>query len=322
MKSFFFLLLVFFQGSLFAQSTVVYPAPVKYLQLTIEQQPVRMAYMDISPLQPNGNTVLLLHGKNFNGYYWKDVISFLVDAGYRVIAPDQVGFGFSDKPATSYSFQILAYNTKKLIDTLGIKSINIIAHSMGGMLASRFILMYPAIVNSVIYENPIGLEDYKTFVPYKTFDQEYKEELKADFNTLKKYQQSYFPVWKPEYDQYVQAQWEALNRPDFKQGTWASAATYEMIFEQPVLYEFDSIRTTALLIIGQADRTVVGKALLTKEVAAQHGQYPQLGRWFNSKLVHSTLVELEGVGHIPHIQDLPAFRQNVLSFLEGNNAQK
>jgi pimeloyl-ACP methyl ester carboxylesterase len=53
-----------------------------------------------------------------------------------------------------------------------------------------------------------------------------------------------------------------------------------MIYEQPVVYEFKNIKQPTLLIMGQEDRTVVGKNLLSKDVAAQHGNYPELSRVF------------------------------------------
>ena len=259
---------------------------------------------------------MLLHGKNFNGYYWKDVIAALNNNGYRVVVPDQVGWGQSDKPNLHYSFQMLAVNTKKLLDTLGIAKVHVIGHSMGGMLATRFVLMYPAVVDKLIYEDPIGLEDYKTFVPYQPLDSQYAHELKATFESLKKYQQGYYPEWKPEYDPYVAAQYAALQIPDFKTATWASAVTYEMIYEQPVVYEFKNIIQPTLIIIGQADRTIVGKNLLSKEVAAQHGNYPALGKWLHQQINHSKLIELDGVGHIPHIQAPEQFISSVLDFLQ------
>ncbi len=305
----------FYTAVAFAQSGN-YSYPVKYFSTTIEQQPVKTAYMDIAPLKWNGKTVVLFHGKNFSGYYWKDVINFLTAAGYRVVVPDQPGFGLSDKPNIHYSFHLLAANTKKLLDTLGLQKVDLIAHSMGGMLATRFVLLYPQTVEKLIYENPIGLEDYKTFVPYQSVDSEYNTELKANYESLKKYQQSYYPEWMPVYEQYVAAQLASLQIPDFKTATWASALTYQMIYEQPVVYEFKNIKLPTLLIIGQADRTVVGKGLLSKELAAQHGHYPQLGRWLQSQITGSKLVELPGVGHIPHVQSLPEFKSNVLAFLK------
>lgn len=314
MKTFLFLLLFNLIGTaIFGQLNYAYP--VHFITLDIEEQPVKMAYMDVAAVKPNGKTVVLLHGKNFNGYYWKNVIAFLVANGYRVIVPDQVGWGMSDKPNIHYSFHLLAANTKKLLDTLNVKETYLLGHSMGGMLATRFSLMYPQTVKKLIYEDPIGLEDYKTFVPYKSVDEEYNTELKSDFNSLKKYQQGYFPQWKPEYDQYVQAQLDALQIPDFKTATWASALTYEMIYEQPVVYEFKNISQPTLIMIGQADRTVVGKGLLSKEEAAKHGNYPELGKWLHGQIKNSVLVKIPGVGHIPHIQSPDIFQRNLLNFL-------
>jgi pimeloyl-ACP methyl ester carboxylesterase len=314
MKKILFSFLYFITITLSAQ-TLNYSYPVKFLSLSIERQTVKMAYMDVPSSKPNGKAVLLLHGKNFNGYYWKDVIAFLTDNGFRVIVPDQVGWGRSDKPDVHYSFHLLSSNTKSLLDTLGIQKINVIGHSMGGMLATRFALMYPQTVEKLIYENPIGLEDYKTFVPYHSVDEQYTNELKANFESLKKYQQSYYPEWKPEYDQYVTVQYEALQTPDFKTATWASALTYQLIYEQPVVYEFKNVTIPTLIIVGQEDRTIVGKNLLSREVIAQHGNYPQLGKWLQRQIKNSKLEELKGVGHIPHIQSLERFKTAVINFL-------
>lgn len=316
MKKLFIIFILFWGGvKAFAQA-VTYPHSIKYFPITIQNQQVRMAYMDVPSSQPNGKSVLLLHGKNFNGYYWKDAIGFLTENGYRVIVPDQLGFGFSDKPNINYSFQELAANTKKLLDALGINKIHVIGHSMGGMLAARFAVLYPQAVDKLVFENPIGLEDYKTFVPAQPIDSVYANELKANYETLKKYQQSYYPQWKPEYEQYVAAQYAALQIPDFKTAAYSSALTYQMIYEQPVVYEFKNISQPTLIIIGLLDRTVVGKNLLSKEQVTRHGLYPQLGKWLKNQIRDSKLTEFSTVGHIPHIQVPGMFEVAVLHFLK------
>jgi pimeloyl-ACP methyl ester carboxylesterase len=66
-----------------------------------------MAYMDIKPDNPNGKALMLFHGKNFGGYYWTNVIKALSAKGYRVLVPDQIGFGKSSKPFINYSFHRL-----------------------------------------------------------------------------------------------------------------------------------------------------------------------------------------------------------------------
>ena len=123
--------------------------------------------MDVKPANYNGKNVMLLHGKNFNGAYWRTTIAALSKAGFRVIVPDQVGFGKSTKPKTfQYTFQQLALNTKTLLDSLGINKITVLGHSMGGMIAARFALMYPGLIEKLVLEDPLGLEDWKLKVPY------------------------------------------------------------------------------------------------------------------------------------------------------------
>ncbi len=286
-----------------AQAQVKYPYPVNFFSLQAEGQQVKMAYMDIAPAVATGKNIVLLHGKNFNGYYWKNIISFLVDKGYRVIVPDQVGWGKSDHPNLHYSFFLLANFTHLLLDSLGINKTVVIGHSMGGMLATRFTLMYPGTVTQLVLENPIGLEDYATFVPWRPLQELLAREKSATFESYKKYQQSYYPVWKPEYEQYVSAQAADLNSPGFQSIAFCNAITYQMIFEQPVVYEFNQIKVPTLLIIGTADRTIVGKDQLNEATQNVHGQYQIMGRQTQFRIPGSRLVELAGVGHIPHIQE-------------------
>ncbi len=295
---------------------VKYPYAVKYLDLQIENKRARMAFMDAKPTTPNGETVVLFHGKNFNGFYWKDVISKLTAQGFRVIVPDQIGWGKSDKPNVHYSFHLLAQNNKKLLDSLKIERAIVIGHSMGGMLATRFALMFSETVSKLILENPIGLEDYRTFIPYTPFENLLKGEQAQTYDSMKTYQQTYYTAWKPEYEQYVQAQAESLIKPDFPQTAVANALTSLMIYEQPVVYEFKNLKTPTLLIIGQEDRTVVGKNRLPKDAQNKYGQYPELGKKINGEIPNSKLVELAAVGHIPHVQTLNKFMDAVLDFIK------
>ena len=112
-----------------------YPYPVNMLPLVNDGEQVRMAYMDVAPAQPNGRIVVLLHGRNFPSSYWAPVIKTLNEAGYRVLVPDQIGFGKSSKPAGDLHFDTLARNTIALLDHLQIAKADIVAHSMGGMIA-------------------------------------------------------------------------------------------------------------------------------------------------------------------------------------------
>ncbi|MFB9052384.1 alpha/beta fold hydrolase [Formosa undariae] len=300
-------------------SNYEYPYEVKSISLHIQNQDLNMAYMDIKPSNYNGKNIMLLHGKNFNGAYWKTTIERLTQAGFRVIVPDQIGFGKSSKPDHfHYTFQQLAQNTKAVLDTLNITKTAVLGHSMGGMVATRFALMYPELTEKLILENPIGLEDWKLKAPYQSVEENYKNELKKSYEGIKKYQLvSYYDnKWKPEYDQWVNllAGW-TLNS-DYEKIAWNAALTSDMIFTQPVVYEFSKISAPTLLIIGTRDRTALGKPLVTDAVRKTMGLYNELGKQTKNTIPNAQLVELDNIGHLPHIESFERFITPLITFLK------
>jgi pimeloyl-ACP methyl ester carboxylesterase len=295
-----------------------YPFEVHFAELREQRQAVSMAYMDVRPDKPNGHTVVLLHGKNFTASYWEPTIRWLVARGYRVIAPDQIGFGKSSKPAAfQYSFHQLAENTHALLDAAGVKQASVVGHSMGGMLAVRYALMFPECVEKLVLVNPIGLEDWKSVVPYRTIDQWYEQEMKATADTVREYQRTsyYDGKWKPEYERMIEVAAGVTRHRDYPIVAWASALTYDMIFTQPVVYEFPLLRVPTLLVIGQRDRTALGRAWAPKNVAANLGDYPALGRKAAAAIPGAKLVEIPAVGHLPQVEAFDAYTEALAGFL-------
>ncbi len=325
--------LYIFAGALFSISTITgaevqlldvmlknyeYPFEVKRFNVSNQRMDLSMAYMDVMPETFNGTNVLLLHGKNFNGACWETTAMALVEEGYRVIIPDQIGFGKSSKPHHfHYTFHVLASNTKALLDLLGVEIVMVTGHSMGGMLATRFVLMYPDMSEKLVLVNPIGLEDWKLKVPYRPVEWWYERELNKTFQDIKEYQlQSYYDgTWKDSYDRWVNvlAGW-TLNS-DYERIAWNAALTYDMIFTQPVVYEFRHITCPTLLIIGTRDRTALGKSLVNDSVRQTMGRYDKLGKETRDKIPDAELVELAGIGHLPHIESFDKFIKPYRQFL-------
>ncbi len=295
-----------------------YPFPVQFYEADTQGQKLRMAYMDIAAAKPNGRTVVLLHGKNFSGAYWATTIKALAAEGYRVIAPDQIGFGKSSKPAAyQFSFQALAANTRGLLDSLRVEKFVLVGHSMGGMLAVRMALMYPDRVERLALVNPIGLEDWKLVAPYRTVDENFAQELRATPESIKEYQRgNYFGgVWKPEYDALTEILAGWTRHPEYKRVAWNAALTSDMIFTQPVVYEFDQLKSPTLLIIGQRDRTAIGKDRVPKEVAARMGDYPALGKAAARRIPGARLVEIPEAGHVPQVDSFQKYFRSLLDFI-------
>ncbi len=297
-----------------------YPYPVQYREFDAQQHSLEMAYMDVAPegTASSPHTVLLLHGKNFSGAYWARTIDALVEEGYRVIAPDQIGFGKSSKPVDyQYSFHALARHTKALLDEQEVGPVTVVGHSMGGMLATRFALMFPDRTEQLALVNPIGLEDWKRKVPYQSIDEQVQQELEATPSGVKEYmQESYFDgQWKDAYDPLVEIQAGWIRGPDYETIARVSARTYDMIFTQPVLYEFSDLQMPTLLLIGQRDRTALGTGRVPDSVAATMGRYDRLDETAALAIPNSTLVEFAGIGHVPHYEAFDRFREALVRFL-------
>lgn len=296
-----------------------YPHPVKHFAFTSQGEAMRMAYMDVSPARPNGRTVVLLHGKNFCAATWQSAISALTGAGYRVIAPDQVGFCKSTKPAHhQYSFQQLAANTHALLASLGVQRATIVGHSMGGMLAARYALMHPQATERLVLVNPIGLEDWKALgVPWASVDANYANERKTSFDSIKRYQEQvyYGGQWKPEYDRWVSMLAGLYAGPGNARVAWNQALTTDMVFTQPVVHEFAQIRVPTTLFIGQRDRTAIGRDRAPPELRERLGNYPALGKRAAQAIPDATLVEFDDLGHSPQVEAPARFEKALLQAL-------
>jgi pimeloyl-ACP methyl ester carboxylesterase len=233
--------------------------------------------MDVPPESKcNGRTVVLMHGKAFGGYYFEQVIEALTSSGYRVVVPDQIGWGKSSKPDIHYSFQLLAANTAALLDHLGVGKVAVLGHSTGGMTATRFTLMNPDRVTHLVLEDPLGLTDYRIGIPPQS-----EETLSADY-----------PRWAR-----------------------ASALTFQMIYRQPVRYEYHRIAPPTLLIVGAEDHVVPLGNYAQPDEAARLGDFIALSEAAARDIPDAKRVVVSDCGHIPHIEQPTQFLDAFVPFL-------
>ncbi|SIO41186.1 Pimeloyl-ACP methyl ester carboxylesterase [Bradyrhizobium erythrophlei] len=293
-----------------------YPYPVHYLDLTLEGQPVRMAYMDVPPAAAaNGKTVVLLHGKSFSGDYWGHTIATLTGQGYRVIAPDQIGFGKSSKPDIRYHFDILARNTKTLLDSLGVTRAAIVGHSFGGMLAVYFARNYPETTQVLALENPIGLEDYRSAIPPQPVETLIKTEMSQTPQSFRAFMAAFFVGWPPVAQHYTEIFSRVLQSPEYPRWARVSALTYDMIFNEPIRHEYRLLKMPVLLVIGQGDRSVFFRRYAAPEAIKPLGNWPVLGRDALKELPDGKLIEISDAGHVPHAEKPDEFDAALVAFL-------
>lgn len=100
--------------------------------------PIKLYYED----HGSGKPVVLIHGWTLSGRSWEKQIPALVEAGYRVIAYDRRGFGWSSQPWEGYEYDTLAADLRKLIEHLDLRDATLVGFSMGGGEVARYISTY------------------------------------------------------------------------------------------------------------------------------------------------------------------------------------
>ena len=103
----------------------------------------RMHYVDEGP--PDAPPVLLLHGNPTWGYLWRDTIPPLLAAGHRVVVPDQIGFGLSEKPHdhSVHTLDNHIANVVALLDRLDLRGVTFVCHDWGGPTGLGALLTRP-----------------------------------------------------------------------------------------------------------------------------------------------------------------------------------
>ena len=294
-----------------------YPHPVNLLPLVNDGEQLRMAYMDVAPERPNGRTVVLLHGRNFPSSYWAPVISMLNTAGYRVVVPDQIGFGKSSKPSAELHFDTLARNTILLLDHLGIDKADIVAHSLGGMLAVRIARAYPDRVAHLVLTAPIGLEDYRLTVPPTPTEKIIETEDRLTADGYRKQLETNYALKLPpdQVTPFIDARFNIKGSADYQRWLRAFVSSSQMIYREPVAHEIPLVAVPTLFIMGADDHNAPGRPNAPEALRAKMGQNAELARALATQMPNARAEVIADTGHLVFLEAPDKFDALVLGFL-------
>ncbi len=275
-----------------------YPAPSKYLDIDVYSQDVRISYMDIAPTgTANGHVVLLMHGNNFGGFYFGDIIDGLTDAGFRLIVPDQIGYGKSSKPIAPYNFNTQARNTQLVLEHEGIDKVMAVGHSMGGMLATRFTTQYPDSVERLVIYNPIGLSDNRFNRPMTPVDQIYERTLQTDYQSTRRSLSRYVghdpSAWNDKFELYTRIRSSWTLSSDFPRLAMVQSIISQMLYQDPVVYDWPHIHVPTLAF-GGAEDLLLGPAEVFQERMQVLADTVPNG--------NGRTLLFPGLGHVPHLE--------------------
>jgi pimeloyl-ACP methyl ester carboxylesterase len=289
---------------------VPYPHPSSYLQFTAYGQDMRIAYMDVPPSgPPNGHTVVLFHGMNFAGFYWGGPIDALRKEGFRVVVPDQIGFGRSSKPIIPYNFHDMALNTERILKALNIQKAMIVGHSMGGMLAARFATQYPDVAERVVIYNPIGLVDPRFERPWSSVDDSYKRSLEASYQSIRaslfRYVSHNPSAWTPDFEKFTRVRYAWTLSADWPRYAMVQALLGQITYLDPVTSDWAHIKAPTLAF-GGAEDSLAGPV------------FKERMKFIADSIPNGNgkLLLIPGLGHVPHMEAPEKTYPPLIAFLK------
>jgi 2-hydroxy-6-oxonona-2,4-dienedioate hydrolase len=251
----------------------------------------RIRYLEDGPR--DCKILILLHGIGASAERWSSVIPTL-SRDYRVIAPDIIGFGYSDKPAVEYTMDFFVDFFKLFLDNLGISKASIIGSSLGGHIASEFAIRFNHMVEKLVLVSPAGmmrkssptLDRYFMAALYPEHQRVYEafSEMVYDSNTINQ-----------------EILMDFINRMSLPNAKYAFMSTLLGIRYAPDLRgRLSSITAPTLLMWGENDTTIP-----LAEYAHQYNGIPNM----------EELVVIKKCGHIAPIEKPATFNRILLRFL-------
>ena len=125
---------------------------------TVEIDGNNIRYLDEGT---SADTLLLLHGLGASAERWEDVIPLFAKK-FKVIVPDLIGFGYSDKPMIDYTTDYFAEFISKFLNEVGVEKPNIIGSSLGGQIAAEFTINHNMDVGKLVLVSPSGIMKHST----------------------------------------------------------------------------------------------------------------------------------------------------------------
>ena len=272
---------------------------------SVDTAPADAVHLHVEDSGGSGRPVVLIHGWPLSAQAWAPQVSVLQAAGFRVVAYDRRGFGRSDKPASGYSYDVLADDLQRVMDQCALQDATLVGFSMGGGEVARYIARHgESRLRSVVFASAVPPYLMKTadnpdgpLTPEKA--QQMRGALELDRSAF--------------FDQFTEDFFSANGVIQVTESQRAEAAALCLQSAQPAtLACMDAFGTTdfredlnkvtvpTLVIHGEAD------AIVPIEGSGQRTHHAVL---------HSKLVVVNGAPHGLNVSHAQAFNDALVSFL-------
>jgi len=233
-----------------------------------------------------------------------------------VVVPDQIGFGKSSKPLAELHFDTLARNTMALLDHLGIAKADIVAHSLGGMLGVRIARAYPDRIAHLVLTAPIGLEDYRLYVPPTPTGKILENEDKLTADGYRKQLETNYALKLPpeQVTPFIDARFNIKGSAEYPRWLRAFVSSAQMIYREPVAHEIPLITQPTLFVMGADDHNALGRANAPEPLRAKMGQNAELAKALAAKMANGRAEVIPDTGHLVFLEAPARYNELVLGF--------
>jgi pimeloyl-ACP methyl ester carboxylesterase len=237
------------------------------------------------------NTLLLLHGLGASAERWEYVIPHFARK-FRVVVPDLIGFGYSDKPMADYTIEYFSEFISKFVDKIGIKKLNIVGSSLGGQIAAEYTVNHNENIRKLVLVSPSGVMKHST----PALDAYIAAALYPnDDSALNAFQM--MSGRKEIEDKTVNGFIERMALPNAKMAFMSTLLGLKD--SEPITKKLQMITVPTLIIWGEND------PIIPIEYAKS----------FISGINDCRFYKMTGCGHVPYVEKPKAFFQIVLDFL-------
>jgi pimeloyl-ACP methyl ester carboxylesterase len=184
------------------------------------------------------------------------------------------------------------------------------------MLAARMGVAHADRIERLVLEDPIGLVDYREYIPPQTTETLLKVERNYTTETYRAFVAHYFPSLPPaQYEPFVEWRMRITHSGEFERFARASALTYQMIYREPVRDLYRTLPMPVLLFAGEKDKSFPLIQYAPADKRATLPMIPEAAKSAAAELEHGQLVMVPGVGHVPHLEAPDVFREAFMKFV-------
>jgi pimeloyl-ACP methyl ester carboxylesterase len=196
----------------------------------------------------------------------------------------------------------------------------VVAHSLGGMLGVRIARATPERVHRLMLVAPIGLEDYRLYVPPTPTERilEAEDKLTAD-GYRQQLVANYSLTLPPDaITPFIDARFNIKGAADYARWLRAFVSSAQMIYREPVAHEIALITQPTLFVMGANDHNAPGRANAPQALRDKMGHNAELAGALAAKMPNAKAEVIPGVGHLVFLEAEAAFNAALLGFLNGS----